>query len=133
MAEQKTKPTQTSVAEFLAALDPQKRADSEALIGLMQDVTGQPPVLWGSMVGFGTYHYRYASGHEGDAPLAAFAPRKSAITLYLSSDIERFSDTRARLGEHSLGKGCLYLKKLSDVDQAALRELVQETVAAVRQ
>ncbi len=134
MAEQKTQPGAQSVAAFLAAIPSEtQRADCQELVRLMEDLIGEPPVLWGStMVGFGTYHYRYASGHAGDAMLAGFAPRKQNITLYLYSGFDQHGDLLARLGKHKTGKGCLYIKQLSDVDTSTLRELVQQSAAELR-
>jgi len=96
---------------------------------LMREATGESPALWnGGIVGFGTYHYKYASGHEGDAALVGFAARRPHLVVYLMSDFEtRYADVVARLGPHTAGKGCLYLKRLDDVDQAALRELIELT------
>ena len=126
MAEPKTKPTTASVAEFLDAVpDPKRRADAVAACALMAEATGASPAMWGSsIVGFGTYHYKYASGQEGDWPPVGLSPRKAALTLYLSTGFDDAEDLLARLGPHSLGKSCLYLKRLSDVDQSVLRQLV---------
>jgi hypothetical protein len=123
----KTQPTDGSVTAFLATVaDERRRADSERLIELMCQVTGEPATMWGpSIIGFGSYHYRYASGREGDAPLVGFSPRKSALTLYASADADRRADLLARLGPHRTGKGCVYVKRLSDVDERALVELIQ--------
>ncbi|MGB3336016.1 MAG: DUF1801 domain-containing protein [Devosia sp.] len=135
MYEQKTKPDTGDVDEFLAQLaDPAKRADSHALIELMQDVSGAPPVLWGTMIGFGHYHYKYATGHEGDAFLVGFAPRKAEFSVYLmgTGDAERREALLARLGKHRMGKGCLYVKRLDDIDLGVLRELAETSVAALR-
>jgi Domain of unknown function (DU1801) len=131
---QVTRPAGTSVAEFLASLPDQRRADAERLCALLREVTGEPPVLWGtSIVGFGSYHYRYASGHEGDSALVGFSPRRQQLVLYLAAEFEaRYPDTVARLGPHRTGKGCLYLKRLDDVDQDALRELIDRSVRAHR-
>lgn len=136
MPEPKTKPTQVAVLDHLAAIeDDARRADCEALVDLLTRVTGAEPVMWGrSIVGFDRYHYRYASGHEGDAALVGFASGRRQITLYLAPGFEN-DDTRAmlaRLGRHALGKGCLYLKRLSDVDVAVLEELVRWSVAEIR-
>src|SRR3954471_13898442 len=112
-------PTGAPVEEFLDAVsDEQRRADAYAVSALMADVSGEPPVMWGSsIVGFGTYHYRYASGREGDAPLVGFSPRKPHLVLYLAGEFEtKNAETLARLGPHSVGKGCLYLKRLTGVD-----------------
>ena len=133
MPEQKTVPTEVSVDSYLATLDDAKRADSGRLSALMTAVTGEPPVMWGgSIVGFGRYHYRYASGHEGDAPLVSFVPRARAFTLYLSCDLSALSHHLDRLGKHRTGKGCLYVTRLSDVDEQVLEELVREAAASVR-
>ena len=134
MADSKTKPTKLSVAAYIDALtDETKRADAKALVKLMQSATGEKPKMWGpSIVGFGSYHYTYESGREGDMPLAGFSPRKTAIVLYGlrgSSDAEALL---ARLGKHTTGKGCLYIKKLADVDQKVLEALVVKSVAAMR-
>jgi hypothetical protein len=134
MSTQKTLPTDGSVDAFLDGVaDERKRADAARLVELMRDATGEPPVLWGgSIVGFGSYHYRYASGHEGDAPLVGFSPRARAFTLYLSCDLGEFPDELSRLGKHKTGKGCLYVTRLSDVDEAVLRELIDTSVAEAR-
>ena len=126
MAEPKTAPTPASVADFLAAVpDPARRADAQAACALIIEVTGAEPVMWGSsIVGFGAYHYRYASGQEGDWPPVGLSPRKAALTLYLSTGFDGADDLLNRLGPHSTGRSCLYLKRLGDVDEAVLRELV---------
>ena len=134
MADNKTKPTKQSVATFIDALtDETKRADAKALVKLMQSATGEKPKMWGpSIIGFGSYHYRYESGREGDMPLAGFSPRKAATVLYVTTE---FSDSKlllAKLGKHTTGGACLYIKKLADVDQKALEALVVKSVAAVR-
>lgn len=139
MAEQKTRPDGGDVGIFLARIeDPAKRADSHALVALMQDVSGEEPVLWGSMVGFGLYHYRYASGHEGDAFLIGFAPRKAEFSIYLMGsyfpeEAARRDALLARLGKHRMGKACLYVKRLSDIDLDALRELADMSVRRLRE
>jgi hypothetical protein len=128
----KTTPTADSVADFLDRLDdPQKRADSEALVGLMQDVTGHAPTMWGpSIVGFGNVHYRYESGREGDTFVVGFSPRKQNLTLYLPGYLDSFAELLSKLGKHTTGKGCLYLKRLSDADPGVLRELLETSVAS---
>lgn len=133
-AEQKTKPTATSAAEFIAALeDPRRRADAEAVCALLGEATGEPPVMWGpSIVGFGAYHYRYASGHEGDAPLVGFSPRKANLVFYLSGCDEGRDDLLARLGKHKAGKGCVYVNRLSDVDTAVLKQMAVATADQLR-
>ena len=115
MGENKTRPTDASVAGFIARVDgEERRADCEALVALMQRVTGEPAVLWGeAIIGFGSYHYRYASGREGDAPLAGFSPRKGDISVYLTCDTPAQPALLARLGKHRMGKACLYLRRLA--------------------
>lgn len=136
MAEQKTKPTPVAVRDHLAAIeDDVRRADCEALVELMARVTGHEPVMWGaSIVGFDRYHYRYANGHEGDAAVVGFASGRRQLSLYLAPGFENDA-TRAilaRLGRHAVGKGCLYVRRLSDVDLGALEELVRWSVAEIR-
>ncbi|WP_375597413.1 DUF1801 domain-containing protein [Devosia sp. Naph2] len=139
MPEQKTKPHTGDVAEFLAQVESdQKRADSHVLVELMSEVTGEPPVLWGTMVGFGQYHYRYPTGHEGDAFLVGFAPRKAAFSIYLMGtyfpeENERRAALLAKLGKHRMGKACLYVNKLSDIDLDVLRKLAEISVTKLRQ
>ena len=134
MAEPKTRKSRASVAAFLAAVpDPERRRDARAVAALLRRVTGERAVLWGTnIVGFGTYHYRYASGREGDCPIAAFAPRADRVSLYLSCDLSLHRGLLARLGKHSKGKGCLHLRRLSDVDPAVLEELARSAVAETR-
>lgn len=134
MAEPKTKPTDQSVEDFLNAIsNEQKRADAFAILKLMKQVTRAEPQMWGSsIVGFGRYHYKYASGHEGDAPLAGFSPRKQNLTLYLMLGIDDYSDLLKKLGKHKTGKGCLYINKLTDVDLPTLKELVKRSVKRLK-
>jgi len=130
-----TLPTDTSVEGFLAGVpNEQRREDARRLCAMMREITGEPPAMWGtSIVGFGTYHYRYASGHEGDAPLAGFSPRSQHLVIYLASEFgDRYQPVLARLGPHKSGKGCLYLKRLGDVDYDALRELIDRSVRVHR-
>ncbi len=134
MAANKTKPTKLSVTAFIEALtDPAKRADAKALVKLMQSAAGEKPRMWGpSIIGFGSYHYTYDSGREGDMPIVGFSPRKAATVLY---GIIGSSDSKpllAKLGEHTTGKGCLYIKKLANVDQQVLETLVLKSIAARR-
>jgi hypothetical protein len=111
----------------------QKRRDCLELVALMQDITGHPPKMWGaSIIGFDQYHYRYESGREGDILLTGFSPRKQDLVLYLGPGIENGS-LMAKLGKHKTGKGCLYLKKLEDVDRKVLRELILTSVKALRE
>jgi hypothetical protein len=134
MAENKTKSTKSSVASFIAALpDPTRRADAKALVKAMQDATNEKPKMWGpSIVGFGCYHYRYDSGREGDMPIVGFSPRKTATVLYNVCGFDGAEELRAKLGEHTTGKGCLYIKKLSDVDPRVLQTLLRKSIDAVR-
>ena len=128
MAETKTKPTEVSVDEFLDGVaHPVRRADGKALRSMMEKVTGEPATMWGpSIVGFGSYHYRYASGHEGDAPRAGFSPRSANLVLYVGGFAE-YEALLARLGKHKRSKSCLYLGKLADVDAAVLEEIVRRS------
>jgi hypothetical protein len=130
MAELKTKPTSQDVTEFLNNVpDEGKRQDCFAVLELMREVTGEEPKMWGSsIVGFGSYHYKYASGHEGDAALTGFSPRKQNLTLYITAGFEQYDDLMQKLGKHTTGKSCLYVKRLSDIDTGVLRELVQKSV-----
>jgi len=132
MADSKTKPTKLSVAAYIDTLaDETRRADARALVKLMQRVTGEKPKMWGpSIVGFGSHHYAYESGREGDVPLAGFSPRKSATVLYGMTGFGDAAALLARLGKHTTGKGCLYIKKLADVDQKVLEALITKSVAA---
>jgi hypothetical protein len=129
MAQNKTKATKASVADFVAAIpDDAKRADAKALIKMMQAATGEKAKLWGpSIVGFGSHHYVYESGREGDMPVVAFSPRKPAIVLYIGATQE--PALLAELGKHTTGKGCLYIKRLADVDTAVLERLIAKSVA----
>jgi hypothetical protein len=134
MADSKTKPTELSAAAFIDALpDETRRADAKRLIKLMQSATGEKPKMWGpSIVGFGSHHYKYESGREGDMPLAGFSPRKAATVLYGLMGSGESEALLAKLGTHTTGKGCLYIKKLADVDQKVLETMVVKSVAAKR-
>ena len=134
MTENKTKETKLSVTAYINALpDTTKREDAKALVKLMQGVTGEPPKMWGtSIIGFGSYHYTYESGREGDMPLVGFSPRKAAMVLYLQLGATDPKTLLAKLGSHTTGKGCLYIKKLSDVDETVLLKLVTQSFAAMR-
>ena len=129
--ETKTKPTPESVDAFLENLrDDAQRADCRRLRELMASAAGGDGALWGpSMVGFGAYHYRYASGHEGDAMAVGFAPRSANIALYITGGFEDHGPVLRRLGRHKTGKGCLYIKRLADLDEGALTELIKASVA----
>ena len=134
MAENKTKPTKVSVASFIDQLaDQTKRSDAKALVKLMREVTGEPPKMWGpSIIGFGTCHYKYDSGREGDMPVTGFSPRKPATVIYISTRARGSEALFAKLGRHTIGKSCLYIKKLADVDQAVLKMLVVKSIAEIR-
>ena len=134
MAENKTKVTEASVQSYIDAIeDDARHKDCEALARLMTQATGELPVMWGtSIVGFGSYHYKYASGREGDSCLVGFSSRKGDITLYLVADFPGHDDLLAKLGKHKLGKGCLYLKKMTDVDQNVLEQLIAGSYAERR-
>lgn len=128
-----TVPTDASVEDFLAAVTPAvRRRDALRLVTLYSDLTGQPPRLWGpSIVGFGSYHYRYASGREGDAAAAGFSPRKAATTLYLPDGVAAHADALTGLGPHTTGVGCLYVKDLETVDLQVLRSVLSRSWATV--
>ncbi|MGV9193899.1 DUF1801 domain-containing protein [Microbacterium sp. MC2] len=124
-------PTGGSVAAFLADITPAvRRRDAETLTALLSEISGREPVLWGTIVGFGSCHYRYPTGTEGDMPVLAFAPRKSASTVYLDR-AERHREALERLGPHTTGAACLYIKDLEKVDQAVLRGVLERTMAYV--
>ena len=132
LAENKTKPTKVSVASFIAQLaDQTKRADAKALVRLMREVTGEPPKMWGpSIIGFDTVHYKYDSGREGDMPVAGFSPRKPATVIYIMTGGS--GALFAKLGKYTIGKSCLYIKKLADVDQTVLKTLLVKSIADIR-
>jgi hypothetical protein len=134
MANNKTKPTSLSVAAFIGAIaDPTRRADAKTLVKVMQSAAGEKPRIWGpSIVGFGSYHYRYESGREGDMPLIGLSPRKAATVLYNLASSDDCKALLPKLGKHMTGKGCLYIKKLADVDQEVLKAMVVKSVAAMR-
>ena len=131
MAEIKTKPTDASVDAFLDGVGhPMRRGDGKTLRAMMERVTGEPAMMWGpSIVGFGSYHYRYASGHEGDMCRVGFSPRKANLVLYVGG-FPDYEALLARLGKHKSSKACLYLNRLADVDLAVLEEIVRRTYAA---
>jgi hypothetical protein len=130
-----TRPQPGGVTEFLDGIEDEvRRADCRSLLGVMRDITGEEPQLWGSsMVGFGTYHYRYASGREGDYFKVGFSPRKANLTLYLMSGMVGYDDLLARLGPHKTGKSCIYVKRLDDLDREVLAELIERSVAHIDQ
>ncbi len=130
MAELKTKLNDASVDDFLNSVsDEKKRQDSFKILELMKEVTGEEPKMWGtSIIGFGSYHYKYASGREADWFLTGFSPRKQSITLYIMSGFDQYDDLLGKLGKYTTGKACLYVKKAEDVDFEVLRELVKQSV-----
>lgn len=134
MADIKTIENDASVEEFLdSVLDERKRADAYRIVKMMAEITGESPRMWGdSIVGFGRYHYRYESGREGDMPVIGFSPRKQNLTLYITSGFDEYEDLRTKLGKHTVGKVCLYIKKLADVDEVVLREMIQRSVEETR-
>src|SRR5258705_5398826 len=127
MAELKTQRNDASVTDFLAGVDDAgRRADAQSVCALMTEVTGEQPAMWGtSIVGFGSYQYRYGTGQRGVWPAVGFSPPKQSLTVYISHGFDRYGQLLSRLGRHSIGKSCLYLPRLSDVDLDALRELVR--------
>jgi len=133
MAQLKTQPTDQGVTDFINSVSHEKRReDSLKVLALMQEITGEEPIMWGSsIIGFGRYHYKYASGREGEWFLTGFAPRKQALTLYIMSGFSAYDELLGKLGKHSIGKACLYIKKLEDVDMDVLRELVENSVEHV--
>jgi hypothetical protein len=129
MAELKTEPTARRVEDFLSGLDEARRKDCKAIIAVMKRATGAQPRMWGaSIIGFGSYHYKYASGREGDWFLTGFSPRMQGLTLYLASGLDE-TDLIRRLGKVKTGKSCLYIKRLQDVDRDVLEQLVRRSVA----
>jgi uncharacterized protein DUF1801 len=134
VADNKTKPTKLNVAAFIDALtDETRRTDAKMLVKLMQKASGEKAQMWGpSIIGFGSHHYRYDSGREGDMPLIAFSPRKAATVLYNVTAFSGSDGLLANLGKHTTGKGCLYIKKVADVDQNVLQEMLAKSIAAQR-
>jgi hypothetical protein len=129
VAENKTKPTDADVEAFLDAVESdRRREDARRVLTIMREVTGKEPVMWGpSMIGFGTVHYRYATGREGDTFAAGLSPRKAALTVYLAEGFDGREEFLARLGPHTTGRACLYLKRLDAVDLDVLQELIESS------
>jgi len=127
MAEAKTKQTNASVEKFLREIpDPVKREDSMKVAAMMSEITRHKPKMWGpNIVGFGSRHYKYASGQEGDWPVVAFSPRKQNLTLYIMSGLTEDNELLKKLGQHTIGKSCLYIKRLSDIDTPTLKKLIR--------
>ena len=134
MADLKTKPTRKSVKKFLDAVENERRReDAYRVLEIMKEITGEEPKMWGpSIVGFGSYHYKYATGNEGDWPVTGFSPRKTALTLYIMAGFSKYDELLGKLGKHKTGKSCLYINKLDDVHLPTLKKLVRESVKQVR-
>ena len=134
MPQLKTTQNEANVNAFLDAVeDPRRRVDARQILGLIQAVTREPPKMWGSsIVGFGSYHYRYASGREGDWPLVGFSPRKQNLVIYIMPGFSDYGELLGKLGKFRTGKSCLYINKLDDVDLTLLEELVRESVAEMK-
>lgn len=134
MAENKTKQTEASVDDFLEAVpDAQRRDDAKKVRAMFERLSGFPAKMWGpSIVGFGTCHYRYESGREGDMPRLGFSPRAKELVLYLSDDYSRHQPLMDKLGKHRTGKSCLYIKRLTDVDDGVLEQLVRDVLDYLR-
>ncbi|HEX6899216.1 MAG TPA: DUF1801 domain-containing protein [Thermoanaerobaculia bacterium] len=134
MAENKTKPTDASVEDYIASrADEQQRSDCQELMDLLQKITRQPPKMWGpSIVGYGVYRYTYESGRTGEAPLTGFAIRGRELVVYLVAEGDRQKSLLSKLGKHKMGKSCLYFKRLADLDKPVLEQLVANSVAGVK-
>ena len=134
MAENKTKPNEKSIDDFLNQIDDdKKREDSITILNLLQKITKEKPVMWGdSLIGFGTYHYKYASGREGDYFLTGFSPRKQNLTIYIMPGLERYPELTEKLGKYKTGKSCLYINKLEDIDLVVLKKLIKQSIADMK-
>jgi hypothetical protein len=134
MAEPKTKPTKVSVKAFLKTVtDEQKREDAAKVIELMRAATKEEPVMWGTgIIGFGTYRYKYATGREGDWPIVGLSPRKANLTVYIMPGFSEYEDLLAKLGPHTTGSSCLYIKRLSDIHLPTLKTMIARSVAAMK-
>ncbi|KCZ59875.1 DUF1801 domain-containing protein [Hyphomonas atlantica] len=132
--ENKTQPTDVSPADFIASVEhDRRREDAEVLLKWFEDVTGYAPKMWGpSLIGYGRYHYKYDSGREGDMLVTGFSPRKANLVMYIMPGYRDMSEKLARLGKHKLGKSCLYINKLADIDMDVLREIVEDGVAYMK-
>jgi hypothetical protein len=135
MYELKTKETDNSVIEFIEQVDqPKKREDAYQLLDIFTETTGYQAKMWGpSIIGFGSYHYKYATGHEGDAPLVGFSPRKAKISLYFAPGETKREQLLKELGKHTTGKACVYINKMADIDVEVLKELIKESVAFLQE
>ena len=134
MAQNKTQPTTQKVSTFINSIeDVEKRADCKVLMKIMREITGNRATMWGpSIVGFGKYHYKYASGREGDFFLTGFSPRKQALSIYVISGFKPHAKLMEKLGKYKTGKSCLYVKKLDDLNRTALAQLIKKSVAYIR-
>jgi hypothetical protein len=134
MADNKTRPTGASVTAFMAAIsDRAMRADAKKVAAMMRRATGKRARMWGpSIVGYGSYHYRYASGREGDFMITGFSPRKRALTVYIMPGFSRFDTLMSKLGKYRTGKSCLYIRRLTDVDETVLEQIIEESVGHIR-
>jgi hypothetical protein len=134
MAKNKTKPTDASVEDYIASrASEQQRADCQQLMALLQNVTRQPPTMWGpSIVGYGVYRYTYESGRTGEAPVAGFAIRGRELVVYLVAETDKQKSLLSKLGKHKMGKSCLYFKRLADLDSSVLEKLVVGSIAEVQ-
>lgn len=134
MADNKTRPTRASVTAFMAAIgDEQMRSDAKKVAAMMRRATGKRARMWGpGIVGYGSYHYRYESGREGDFLITGFSPRKRALTIYIMCGFNRFQGLMSKLGKYKTGKSCLYVKRLADVDETVLEQLIHESVRHMR-
>lgn len=130
MYEQKTKETDADVVQFIETVEnPQKRQDAYKLLELFEQTSGFPPKMWGaSIIGFGSYHYVYETGHEGDAPLVGFSPRKAKISLYFATGDEEREPLLEKLGKHTSGKACVYINKTEDIDLDVLQQLINQSI-----
>ena len=130
----KTRPTSADVARFLESVeDAKRRDDCDQVAGLMQEITSEDPIMWGkSIIGFGNYHYKYASGHEGDFFVTGVSPRKQALTVYIMDGFDAHAERMEVLGKYKTGKSCLYVKKLEDIDLDVLRRIIEQSVATMR-
>jgi len=132
--EQKTKQTDQSVIEFIEAVDsPKKREDAYQLLKIFEETSGFEAKMWGpSIIGFGSYHYKYESGHEGDAPFVGFSPRKAKISLYFATGDTEREKILERFGKHTSGKACVYINKLADIEEEVLKELILQSITFLR-
>jgi hypothetical protein len=130
MAKNKTTETDNSVTEFVSKVENEvRRKDAHKLIELFKSITGYEPKMWGpSIIGFGSYHYKYASGHEGDAPIAGFSPRKDSLVIYVAAEFEKREALLSQLGKHTSSKSCIYVKKLDDIDLSVLKQIIKNLI-----